>query len=222
MGCLALLLLLMMVLLGPAAAAGTSALVPPRPHMVFIVVDDMGYHNIRAPPLHVNSEISSPTLTRMAKEGITLSNYYAYKYCGPSRASLLTGRYPGHGISEGMFSSASPRAYNGNLTLLPAKLAATGYQTHGMGKWHMGFWQRRFLPTSRGFGTWLGYLSGAEDHFDQKTGDSCTSTGHVTGTDLWADYGNGSQPVGGDNAVGTNGTYSGYIYSDRAVDGSDH
>ena len=126
----------MMVLLGPAAAAGTSALVPPRPHMVFIVVDDMGYHNIRAPPLHVNSEISSPTLTRMAKEGITLSNYYAYKYCGPSRASLLTGRYPGHGISEGMFSSASPRAYNGNLTLLPAKLKAAGYRTHGMGKWY--------------------------------------------------------------------------------------
>eukprot|EP01047_Picozoa_sp_COSAG01_P087908 COSAG01_NODE_20437_length_953_cov_1.367681_2_plen_50_part_00 len=38
---------------------------------------------VRAPPLHVNSEISSPTLERFAAEGITLSNYYAYKYCGP-------------------------------------------------------------------------------------------------------------------------------------------
>ena len=64
--------------------------------------------------------------------------------------------------------------------------------------------------------TWLGYLGGAEDHFDQRTGDSCNGTGHVTGTDLWADFGNGSV-VGGDNAVGINGTYSGYIYSDRAV-----
>ena len=39
----------------------------------------------------------------------------------------------------------------------------------------------------------------------------------MTGTDLWADFGNGSQPAGGDNAVGINGTYSGYIYADRAV-----
>ena len=130
-------LLLTVALLCCCTADGVAAIEqPPRPHMVFIVVDDMGYHNIRAPPLHVNSEISSPRLARMAKEGITLSNYYAYRYCGPSRASLLTGRYPGHGISEGMFSSASPRAYNGNLTLLPAKLKAAGYRTHGIGKWY--------------------------------------------------------------------------------------
>lgn len=70
---------------GPPAAA-------PKPNIAFVVVDDMGYHNIRAPPLHRNSEISSPTLQRFAAEGITLSSYYAYKYCGPSRASLLTGR----------------------------------------------------------------------------------------------------------------------------------
>jgi arylsulfatase B len=190
----------------------------PKPHIVFVVVDDMGYHNIRAPPLHMNSEISSPTLQRFAAEGITLSSYYAYKYCGPSRASLLTGRFPGHGISEGMFSSASPRAYNGNLTLLPAKLRTVGYRTHGIGKWHLGYYKRRFLPTSRGFMTWLGYLSGAEDHFTQATGDMCIASGRVVGTDLWADYGNGSQPAGGDNALGSNGTYSGYIYSRRAVE----
>ena len=209
-------LLLTAALLGPG---GASALVqPPRPHIVFIVVDDMGYHNIRAPPLHVNSEIYSPTLQRFAAEGITLSSYYAYKYCGPSRASLLTGRFPGHGISEGMPSHAAPWAYNGNLTLLPAKLRSVGYRTHGLGKWHLGYFKRRFLPTSRGFMTWLGYLGGAEDHFTQAAGDSCTGSGQVAGTDLWADYGNGSQPAGGDNAVRTNGTYSGYIYSRRAVE----
>ena len=166
------------LLLTAALLGGAAAIVPPpRPHIVLIVVDDMGYHNLRAPPLHRNSEISSPTLTRMAAEGITLSNYYAYTYCGPSRASLLTGRYPGHGISEGMFSSASPRAYNGNLTLLPAKLAAAGYRTHGIGKWHMGYWKRRLLPTSRGFMTWLGYLGGAEDHFDQISASSFGAAG---------------------------------------------
>jgi hypothetical protein len=68
--------------------------------------------------------------------------------------------------------------------------------------------------------TWLGYLSGAEDHVSQTPGDSCTGSGHVVGTDLWADYGNASSqsPIGGDNALGVNGTYSGYIYSGRAVE----
>ena len=56
-------LLLTAALLGPGGAWALVAQ-PPRPHIVFIVVDDMGYHNIRAPPLHVNSEISSPTLAR--------------------------------------------------------------------------------------------------------------------------------------------------------------
>eukprot|EP01050_Picozoa_sp_SAG11_P016144 SAG11_NODE_2167_length_3725_cov_4.938224_2_plen_281_part_00 len=213
----ALVLVLAVLSLGDAAAAAAAAtFAPMKPNIVFVVVDDMGYHNIRAPPLHRNSEISSPMLQRFAAEGITLSSYYAYKYCGPSRASLLSGRFPGHGISEGMFSSASPRAYNGNLTLLPAKLRTAGYRTHGLGKWHLGYFKRQFLPTSRGFLTWLGYLGGAEDHFTQATGDSCAGSGHVVGTDLWADYGNASQPAGGDNALGTNGTYSGYIYSRRA------
>lgn len=210
--------LLLLLLLAVPCVCNALGPADPKPNIVFIVVDDMGYNNIRAPPLHVNSEISSPTLERFAAEGITLSSYYAYRYCGPSRASLLTGRFPGHGISEGMPSPANPKATNGNLTLLPAKLRSVGYRTHGLGKWHLGYYKRRFLPTSRGFMTWLGYLGGAEDHFTQRTGDSCTVPGRVVGTDLWADYGNASQPAGGDNAVGTNGTYSGYIYSRRAVE----
>ena len=73
---------------------------PPRPNIVLLVIDDMGWHNIHAPPLHVNAEIISPALARFATEGLVLSQYYAYRYCGPSRASLLTGRLPGHGIAE--------------------------------------------------------------------------------------------------------------------------
>ena len=64
MACRALLLTATLLVVG----GGASALVPPpRPHIVLIVVDDMGYHNLRAPPLHRNAEISSPTLTRMVR-----------------------------------------------------------------------------------------------------------------------------------------------------------
>ena len=88
------------------------------------------------------------------------------------------------------------------------------------GAGHLGYWQRRFLPTSRGFQSWLGYLSGAEDHFTQKTGDACVGVRngtHLSGTDLWYDRGDGSQPLGGTNAFGINGTYSAYLYTNHAV-----
>ena len=107
---------------------------PPRPHIVLVVVDDMGYRNINAPPLYDNPEIISPELARLAREGISLSNYYAYKFCTPSRESIMSGRVPGHGISEGLWSSAVPLGLNLNLTLVPAKLRAVGYDTHGFGK----------------------------------------------------------------------------------------
>ena len=132
----------------------------------------------------------------------------AYKYCGPSRASLLTGRLPGHGISEQMWSSAEADGYNANLTMLPAKLKELGYATHAVGKWHCGYYDRKFLPTSRGFDTYLGYLSGSVDHFSERTSDTCKATGHVTGTDLWKN---------GDNAVGVNGTYAAFTFTSAAV-----
>ena len=98
-----------------------------------------------------------------------------------------------------MFSPASLRAMNSNLTLLPAKLRSVGCRTHGVGKWHLGYVKRRFLPTSRGFMTWLGCLGGSEDRFTQAAGDSCTGAGRdgwQGPTDLPTDSSNGSQPAG--------------------------
>ena len=220
-----------------ALRVAVAAPPPPRPNIVLLVIDDMGWHNIHAPPLHVNAEIISPALARFATEGLVLSQYYAYRYCGPSRASLLTGRLPGHGIAESMFSHATPNGYNANLTMLPAKLKAQGYATHAIGKWHCGFWQRRFLPTSRGFDTFAGYLGGSEDHYSQRAGDSCggssssttSSTSsdsepsppppspHLSAVDLWQDRGDGTQPPGGSAAHGLNGSYSAFTYTELAV-----
>ena len=181
----------------------------PRPSIVLIVVDDMGYHNLHAPPLHVSGEIRTPALARFAASGVSLSNFIAYKYCGPSRASLLTGRLPGHGISEQMWSPAERAGYNANLTMLPARLKSLGYATHAFGKWHCGFYSREFLPTSRGFDSFVGYLTGMVDHYTERAGDTCNRTGRVVGTDMWRD---------GESAIGLNSTlYADLIYTSAAV-----
>jgi len=201
-----------------SAPQSSLAATPKKPNIVIILVDDMGWHNLHAPPVHVNAEIESPAIAKLAEEGVTLTNYYAYRYCGPSRASLLTGRLPGHGISEGMFSPAQPYGYNANLTMLPAKLKTAGYKAIAIGKWHCGFHNVSYLPTSRGFDAYTGYLSGSEDHFTQQTADTCgTSKQRTVGTDLWTDDGTGPH-LGGRNAYGVNGSYSAYTYTQLAVD----
>ena len=122
-----------------AAAANTDSVRHPhfgaRPHVVYALIDDLGYHQVHAPPAHVNAEIKSPFIASLANEGVTLTSWYAYKYCGPSRASLLTGRLPGHGISESMWSPTMQDGYNANLTMLPGMLQRAGYISHAIGKW---------------------------------------------------------------------------------------
>ena len=72
--------------------ASASASSEPAPNIVIILVDDMGWHNLHAPPVHVNAEIQSPAIAAFAKDGVTLTNYYSFRYCGPSRYGA------GHGL----------------------------------------------------------------------------------------------------------------------------
>ena len=84
---------------------------------------------------------------------------------------------------------------NINMTLLPAKLKQGGYKTHMVGKWHEGFFQRKYLPVNRGFDTSSGFLSGAEDHFNQSW--DCA-------VDFWRNNATDNR----------NGTYYAYLYKD--------
>jgi arylsulfatase A-like enzyme len=67
-----------------------------RPHVVYALIDDLGYHQIHAPPAHVNAEIKSPFIAKLATEGVTLTSHYAYKYCGPSVGPCLHGGLASH------------------------------------------------------------------------------------------------------------------------------
>jgi arylsulfatase A-like enzyme len=99
----------------------------------------------------------TPELTKLADKGIRMTNYYALEYCNPSRASLLTGRYPVNmGMQYGMVQYNIPWGLRLDETLLPEVLKDNGYATYMFGKWHLGHFNERYLPTARGFDTFTG------------------------------------------------------------------
>ena len=151
-------IILLLFLISIAAAVNT------KPNIVFVLVDDWGYADVS----FRNPAIYSPNFERLAtKEGLILDRHYVFKYCSPSRASFLTGRFPHHAHQWNPPQSGLAGA-NINMTMIPAKLKQAGYKTHMVGKWHEGFHQKKYLPINRGFDTMSGFLGGAEDHMTQK------------------------------------------------------
>ncbi|HWC00247.1 MAG TPA: sulfatase [Bryobacteraceae bacterium] len=138
--------------LGAAAAMPLAAAPSPPPNIVFIFCDDLGYGDLGC----YGSKIRTPNLDRMASEGMRFTNFCsADPVCSPSRAALLTGRYPTRvGVPRVLF----PRDTAGlslDETTLANVLKARGYRTACIGKWHLGH-TPQYLPTSRGFDSYLG------------------------------------------------------------------
>ena len=134
-----------------------------KPTLAFVFVDDWGYSDVG----FRNPAMKTPNFDMLASTGLILDRHYVFKYCSPSRVSLLTGRWPHHAHQYNIHPH-TPIGANINMTMLPAKLKQAGYDTHIVGKWHEGFFQKKFLPVNRGFDTSFGFLSGAEDHMTQK------------------------------------------------------
>ena len=173
----------------------------PKPHVVYFLVDDLGWHDV---PWH-NPTLKTPTLSRLASEGVILERFYAYRFCSPSRSSLLSGRYPMHVNQYNMAGDALGGGVHANMTLIAAKLKSAGYATHQLGKWHAGQSSPDLVPAARGFDSSLGYLNGAEDHWKQYR-PAC-------GDDRFVDLYDTDGP-----AFGRNGTYGAQIYHDAALD----
>ena len=134
-----------------------------KPNIVFVLVDDWGHADVS----FRNPNISTPNFQDLADNGLILNRHYVFKYCSPSRASFLTGRWPHHTHQYNIHPDVQLGA-NINMTMIPAKLKTAGYKTHMVGKWHEGFYDPIYLPVNRGFDTSSGFLNGAESHMDQK------------------------------------------------------
>jgi len=135
-----------------------------RPNIVLIVADDLGYGDVGW--TNPAMEDVTPTLTKLARNGVILSQYYVQQVCSPSRAALMTGMYPYHmGRQKGTIKPLQPTGLTLNRTLLPEQLEKLGYTNHIVGKWHLGFCKWEYTPTWRGFHSFYGYYTGAEKYF---------------------------------------------------------
>jgi len=142
--------------------AGAQPL-PPRPHVVYIVSDDQGWKDVG---FH-GSDIRTPSIDRLAQGGARLEQFYAQPMCTPSRAALMTGRYPHrYGLQTLVIPSAGTYGLATDERLLPQALKEAGYRTAIVGKWHLGHADRKYWPRERGFDYQYGPLLGEIDYFD--------------------------------------------------------
>lgn len=147
-----------------AVLAATAQSGSPRPHIVFILADDLGWDDIS---LHGSQQILTPNLDALAADGILLNNYYVQPICTPSRAALLTGKHPIHlGLQHNTIPPPSPYGLGLREKILPQYLNTLGYESHMVGKWHLGFFAKEYTPMYRGFKSHFGYYNGCEDYLD--------------------------------------------------------
>jgi arylsulfatase A len=129
-----------------------GAAAPKPPNIVFILCDDLGYGDLGS----YGSRIHTPNLDRMAAEGVRFTNFCsADPVCSPSRAALLTGRYPTRvGVPRVLFPQ-DQGGLNLDETTMANMLKARQYKTMCIGKWHLGR-PEQYLPTHRGFDEYFG------------------------------------------------------------------
>lgn len=133
-----------------------------RPNIVLIVADDLGWKDVG---FH-GSDIKTPTLDKLAESGVRLEQFYAQPMCTPTRAALMTGRYPfRYGLQTAVISASHAYGLPTDEWLLPQALKEAGYRTAIIGKWHLGHADRKYWPRQRGFDYQYGPLIGEIDYF---------------------------------------------------------
>jgi arylsulfatase A-like enzyme len=152
------------VLLLAAPLAAQAAEGPkPKPNILLIVVDDLGYGDIG---VHGGKAVATPHIDRLAAAGVRCTNgYVAAPYCSPSRAALLTGRYQtrfGHEFNPHVGAEGKLGLPLDQRTLADL-LRAAGYVTGLVGKWHLGF-SKDHHPQARGFDEFFGFLVGGHNY----------------------------------------------------------
>ena len=175
----------------------SSSNISSRPNIILILVDDLGYGDLAC---YGATDLKTPNIDRLVTDGIRLDRFYANcPVCSPTRAALLTGRYPDMVGVPGVvrtyladnFGYLSPDA-----VMLPEILGRAGYHTACIGKWHLGL-ESPNVPNERGFDHFHGFLGDMmDDYYDhhrhgfnymRQNDEVITSKGQAT--DLFTEWG---------------------------------
>lgn len=146
----------------------TTINTPAKPNILFILCDDLGYADVG---FNGSKDIQTPNLDNLAKNGtIFTSAYVAHPFCGPSRASLMTGVYAhkiGAQFNLPRNNIPAGKGISKKETFISKVLQEAGYFTGIVGKWHLGV-DKRFTPNERGFDDFYGFLGGGHKYFPKE------------------------------------------------------
>jgi len=145
----------------PAPSAATQ-----RPNILVIVADDLGFADVG----FNGATFGTPNIDSIAKSGMVLDHFYVSALCSPSRAGLLTGRYPHRfGIMGDTITPGSDFGMDPAEETIADVVARAGYERRSfLGKWHLGHRSRAFHPMNFGFTSFYGHYNGAIDYFTHK------------------------------------------------------
>ncbi|MEX0881918.1 MAG: sulfatase-like hydrolase/transferase, partial [Cyclobacteriaceae bacterium] len=136
-----------------------------KPNILLIFTDDQGYHDVS---YYGTKDIRTPHIDAIGKEGVRMDYFYANSpVCAPTRASLMSGRYPDHVGVPGLVRSNPDNNWgylDPNTELMPAMLNKAGYHTAHIGKWNLGLESPNF-PNEHGFDHFHGWLEDMMDDY---------------------------------------------------------
>lgn len=135
-----------------------------KPNFIIILMDDMGYGDVG---FNGANDMVTPNIDRIAEQGVTFSQGYTpCSVCGPSRASLMSGRYSDKMGIWGNFGANAKNGFPVDQKMLPDYLKPLGYKTGAVGKWHFGHHQEAFKPWNRNWDYFYGFLLGGHSYYE--------------------------------------------------------
>jgi arylsulfatase A-like enzyme len=168
------------------AAIPAAYAADPKPNIVVILADDLGNADLG----YRGSDIKTPNIDKLAKEGVRLESFHGMPVCTPARAALMTGRYPmRYGLQTLVIFPNHSYGLPTDERTLPQALQEAGYHTAMVGKWHLGHADKKYWPQNRGFDHFYGNTVGEVDYFThqrsgitdwQRDGKFISEQGYVT------------------------------------------
>ena len=146
---------------------GAAQAADSKPNIIFIMADDLGNADLG----YRGGQIHSPNIDKLAQEGVRLESFYGQQVCTPSRAALMTGRYPmRYGLQTLVIFPGHRYGLPTDERTLPQALKEAGYKTLMTGKWHLGHADRKFWPQNWGFDYFYGNVMGEVEYFTRERG----------------------------------------------------